>query len=61
MLHLKKRKLLRNPNGYGSIKKLSSNRRRPYMVQVNPYINDKGSYSYEVLGYYDIGPFLLQI
>lgn len=44
---------MRNPNNYGSIKKLSGNRRRPWMVGVNPRINDKGTYSYDILGYYE--------
>lgn len=48
----RKRKVMRNPNHYGSIKKLSGNRRCPYMVCVNPKINAKGSYSYDILGYY---------
>ena len=49
----RKRQIMRNPNNYGTIKKLSGNRRRPYMVGVNPKINDKGTYTYEILGYYE--------
>lgn len=49
----KKRQVMRNPNNYGTIKKLSGNRRRPWMVGVNPRINDKGTYTYEILGYYE--------
>lgn len=49
----RKRQIMRNPNNYGTIKKLSGNRRRPYMVGVNPRINDKGTYSYDILGYYE--------
>lgn len=49
----RKRQIMRNPNNYGTIKKLSGNRRRPWMVGVNPRINDKGSYSYDILGYYE--------
>lgn len=49
----KKRQVMRNPNNYGTIKKLSGNRRRPYMVGVNPRINSKGTYSYDILGYYE--------
>ena len=49
----RKRQIMRNPNNYGTIKKLSGNRRRPYMVGVNPKINDKGTYTYEILGYFE--------
>lgn len=49
MEKLKQRRL---PNQYGSIKRLSGNRRRPYMVCVNPHVNRVGSYSYDVLGYF---------
>ncbi|MBR6538068.1 MAG: tyrosine-type recombinase/integrase [Lachnospiraceae bacterium] len=49
----RKRQIMRNPNNYGTIKKLSGNRRRPWMVGVNPKINDKGTYTYEILGYYE--------
>lgn len=48
-----KRKVMRMPNSYGSIKKLSGNRRKPFMACVNPRINDKGTYSYDVLGYFE--------
>jgi len=49
----RKRQIMRNPNNYGTIKKLSGNRRRPWMVGVNPKINDKGTYTYDILGYYE--------
>lgn len=49
----RKRQIMRNPNNFGTIKKLSGNRSRPYMVGVNPRINDKGSYSYDILGYFE--------
>lgn len=49
----RKRQIMRNPNNYGTIKKLSGNRRRPWMVGVNPKINDKGTYTYEILGYFE--------
>lgn len=44
---------MRNPNGYGSIVKLSGNRRRPYCVRkaVTQW-NDKGYPVYEVIGYF---------
>lgn len=48
-----KRKVMRMPNSYGSIKKLSGNRRKPFMACVNPRINDKGTYSYDILGYFE--------
>ncbi len=48
-----KRKVMRMPNSYGSIKKLSGNRRKPFMACVSPRINDKGTYSYDVLGYFE--------
>ena len=44
---------MKNPNGYGSIAKLSGNRRRPYWVRkaVTQW-NDKGYPVYETVGYY---------
>lgn len=47
-----KKKMYHLPNGYGSIKHLSGNRRKPWAVMVNPHINDAGSYSYDLLGTY---------
>lgn len=47
------RKLLRNPNNYGTIVHLGKNRRRPYAVKVNPRLNSKGYYNYDILGYYE--------
>lgn len=49
----RKRQIMRNPNNFGTIKKLSGNRRRPWMVGVNPKINNKGTYTYDILGYYE--------
>ena len=45
--------LMRNPNGYGSIAKLSGNRRRPYWVRkaVTKW-KDNGQPIYETIGYY---------
>ena len=34
-------KRMRNPNGYGSIVKLSGNRRNPYMVKVNTHMDER--------------------
>lgn len=44
------------PNGYGSVKKLSGNRRRPYMVkittgwEIDP-VTEKKKQKYAVIGY----------
>lgn len=45
--------LMRNPNGYGSIAKLSGNRRRPYWVRkaVTRW-KENGQPIYETIGYY---------
>ena len=40
------------PNGYGTIRVLSGNRRNPYWVGVNPKLSEKGSYLYDCLGTY---------
>jgi len=42
---------LRNPNGYGSVAKLSGNRRKPYWVRKTVGWNDKGHPVYETIGY----------
>ena len=42
---------LRNPNGYGSVVKLSGNRRRPYRVRKTIGFNGKGHPIYQVLDY----------
>jgi len=42
---------LRNPNGYGSVVKLSGNRRRPYRVRKTIGWNEKGHPIYLVLDY----------
>lgn len=43
---------MRNPNGYGSVVKLSGNRRRPFVVRKTTGWNDKGHPIYQVIGYY---------
>lgn len=44
---------MRNPNGYGSIAKLSGSRRRPYWVRKSVTVwNEKGHPVYETIGYY---------
>lgn len=42
---------MRLPNGYGSVTKLSGNRRRPYMVKKTVGWNEKGHPIYEIIGY----------
>lgn len=44
---------MRNPNGYGSVVKLSGNRRKPYMARITTGWNDKGHPIYKILGYYE--------
>lgn len=42
---------MRNPNGYGSVVKLSGNRRNPYMVRKTDGYNEKGHPKYVAIGY----------
>ena len=42
---------MKNPNGYGSVTKLSGNRRRPFWVRKTVGWNDKGQPIYETIGY----------
>lgn len=42
---------MRNPNGYGSVVKLSGNRRRPYAIRKTTGWNDKGHPIYLHVGY----------
>lgn len=42
---------MRNPNGYGSVFKLSGNRRRPYAVRKTIGFNEKGQPIYRFIGY----------
>ena len=42
---------MRNPNGYGSVVKLSGRRRKPYMVRRTSGYNDKGYPIYQIIGY----------
>ena len=46
-------KAMRAPNGYGTIVKLSGNRRKPFEVRVNTHINEYGYPVYDVLGRYE--------
>ena len=43
---------MKNPNGYGSVVKLSGNRRNPYWVRKTVGWNEKGHPKYETIGYF---------
>lgn len=43
---------MKNPNGYGSVVKLSGNRRKPYTARKTTGWNDKGHPIYLTIGYY---------
>lgn len=43
---------MKNPNGYGSVVKLSGNRRRPYCARKTQGWNEKGHPIYLIIGYY---------
>lgn len=43
---------MKNPNGYGSVFKLSGNRRKPWAVRITTGWNDKGKQEYEYLDYF---------
>lgn len=43
---------MKNPNGYGSIFKLSGNRRNPFAVRITTGWDDNGKQTYEYLGYF---------
>jgi integrase len=43
---------MRNPNGYGSVYKLSGKRRRPFAVRLTTGWTDEGKQTYEYLGYF---------
>lgn len=47
---------MRNPNGYGSIVKMSGKRRRPYGVRVTVGFDDDGKQRYKYIGYYATRP-----
>ena len=42
---------MRLPNGYGSVTKLSGNRRRPYMVRKTDGFDERGYPIYRIIGY----------
>lgn len=43
---------MKNPNGYGSVVKLSGNRRKPFWVRKTVGWNEKGHPKYETIGYF---------
>ena len=43
--------IMRNPNGYGTVAKLSGNRRRPFIVKKVIGWNNKGHPIYDIVGY----------
>lgn len=42
---------MRNPNGYGTVAKLSGNRRRPYIIKKTTGWKDNGQPIFEIIGY----------
>lgn len=40
------------PNGYGTVYKLSGNRRRPYIARQSSGFDEKGTQKYQTIGYY---------
>lgn len=43
---------MRNPNGFGSVYKLSGNRRRPWVARITTGWTDEGKQVYKAIGYY---------
>lgn len=46
-----KKKFMRNPNGYGSVHKLSGNRRKPWRVRLTTGFNEQGKQQFINVGY----------
>ena len=44
---------MKNPNGYGSVSKLSGKRRRPYIVRITTVFDTNGRQIMKTLGYYE--------
>lgn len=44
---------MRNPNGYGSVYKLSGNRRKPFIVRKTTGWDEGGKQLYQTIGYYE--------
>jgi len=42
---------MRAPNGFGTVARLSGNRRRPFIIKKVTGWNDKGHPIYEIIGY----------
>ncbi len=51
---------MRLPNGYGSVYKLSGNRRKPWVARKTTGFNDKGHPIYKRIGYYENKKIALQ-
>lgn len=47
---------MRNPNGYGSVIKLSGNRRKPFLVRVTKGWSEDGKQQYQNLAYFEKRP-----
>jgi len=45
--------ILKNPNGYGSVYKLSGKRRHPFVAKKTLGFDDNGKQLYQVIGYYE--------
>lgn len=45
--------ILRNPNGFGSVVKMSGNRRKPFGVRITIGRKDNGNQIYKYIGYYE--------
>jgi integrase len=43
--------IIKNPNGYGTVARLSGNRRKPFVIRKTIGWNDKGHPIYETIGY----------
>lgn len=44
---------MRNPNGYGSVHKLSGKRRKPFIAKKTNGFDDRGYPVYQIIGYYE--------
>ena len=44
---------MKNPNGYGSVFKLSGNRRRPWCARITAGWSDEGKQQYKTIGYFE--------
>ena len=45
--------IIRLPNGYGCVTKLSGKRRKPFVARITTGYNDNGNQIYSVIGYYE--------